>query len=211
LANPGTAAAEKIQVTDLLPEGLEFVAASDGGAYDASSRGIQWSLGTLAPGQARVVVVNLKAQETGDWIDQAVARADRKLEAKAELAVHVEGVPALTFEVVDLDDPVEIGSETTYEIHVINQGSCPCINLRIDATVPDGMVSLAADGPTAGRIDGKQVSFAPLPKLGARADTVYRVRVRGIKAGDWRFRAQMRCDQQQLPVIEEESTQVYGD
>jgi hypothetical protein len=37
------------------------------------------------------------------------------------------------------------------------------------------------------------------------------VKVRGVLKGDWRFTAQMTCDQLQRPVTEQESTQVYGD
>jgi uncharacterized repeat protein (TIGR01451 family) len=38
---------------------------------------------------------------------------------------------------VDLDDPVEVGRETVYEIRVVNRGNAACINVQIVATVPD--------------------------------------------------------------------------
>jgi uncharacterized repeat protein (TIGR01451 family) len=42
---PNSAAASKI--TDVLPAGLTFVSATDGGAYDSSTRTLTWSLGTV--------------------------------------------------------------------------------------------------------------------------------------------------------------------
>src|SRR5262249_15592293 len=113
-------------------------------------------------------------------------------------------------EVVDLDDPIEVGAETTYEIRVMNQGSSPCTGLRIDAVLPQGAMELVgAEGPTSHHDQGQQVSFEPLPKLAARADALYRVKVRGLRPGDWRFTARMICDQLERPVTEQESTQVY--
>jgi uncharacterized repeat protein (TIGR01451 family) len=211
VANTGTAAATALKITDSLPEGLEFLSASDGGAFDAASRNVQWSMETLAAGQSHTVTVKVRAVLPGDWSNKAVAKTERGQEAKAELPVHVEGVPALTLEVVDLDDPIEVGAETTYEIRVVNQGSSACVNLKIQAVVPDGMAVVGADGPAANHIQGQQVTFDALPKLAAKADTVYKVRVRGIKPGDWHFRAYLGSDHMQQPVYEDESTTVYQD
>jgi uncharacterized repeat protein (TIGR01451 family) len=209
VVNPGQAPATGVRLIDTLPEGLEFVSASDGGTYTAMSRTVEWSIGTVAPGQSRAVTLHLHPRTGGDLLNQAVARADRGLEAKAGAAIHVEGIPALLLEVVDLDDPVEVGAETTYEIRVLNQGTGTCTNVQIQATVPDGMDAIGSEGPSAHRQQGKQIVFAPVPKLAARADALYRVKVRARKEGDWRFKVHMTCDQLQRPVYEEESTNVY--
>ena len=197
-------------MTDTLPETLEFANAGDGGVFDKSTGSIDWGLGTLPPGQTRVVAVNLIGRKPGDWINQAVARADHGLEAKAELPVHIEGDPGLHVEATDLVDPVEEGAETSYEIRVVNQGSRACTNITILAIVPEGMDPLDATGPVPYRVEGQQVVFEPLPKLAGRADALYRVRVLGRKSGEWRFRVNMTADQLERPVVREESTLVYS-
>jgi uncharacterized repeat protein (TIGR01451 family) len=211
VVNPGQAPATSVHVVDTLPEGLEVVSASNGGTYTADTRMVDWNVGTLAPGETHVVTLRMLAKTAGDFLNQAVARADRGLEAKAGAPVHVEGIAALTFEVVDLDDPVEVGAETTYEIRVVNQGSAPALNVQIQTVVPDGMTPLGGDGPSASHVEGQKVSFDPVPKLAGRADALFRVRVRAVKKGDWRFKAYLTCDQLQRPVYEEESTLVYDD
>jgi len=211
LSNPGTASASNVRVVDTLPPGLEFAAASDAGVYEPTTRTITWNIGTLAAGQKRTLTTKLSARAIGDLVNRAVATAERGLEAKAETALHVEGIPALMLEVVDLDDPVEVGAETTYEIHVVNQGTAPSTGLQILATVPDGMGPRGASGPTAYRIQGQQVIFEPLSALTPKADAMFRVRVVGQKPGDLRFKVQMSCDQLRVPVYEEESTRVYSD
>jgi uncharacterized repeat protein (TIGR01451 family) len=211
VANPGTAPATSVRVIDTLPEGLDFVAASDGGAYEPTTRQVTWMLGTLAPGHRRGLTVKALARSSGDWVNRAVAQADRGLEQKAEATLHVEGVPALMLEVVDLEDPVEVGAETTYEIRVVNQGTSPCTNLVIEATLPPEMEARSAAGPADHRFQGQQVLYEPLPKLAARADALYRVKVRGLRDGDVRFKVRMSCDQLTAPVFEEESTRIYSD
>jgi len=208
--NPGTADATNVRVIDTLPEGLE-IGTTNNGAYDAATRTFTWTLGTLPAGQRRGLSLKTIAQKVGDWTNRAVAQADRVTEVAAEAPIRVEGVPALMLEVVDLDDPIEVGAETTYEIRVVNQGTCPSTNLQILATVPDGMKAELAQGAAEGHIRGQTVHFDPIPRLAARADALFRVKVRGLKAGDWRFKVQMMSDQLQIPVREDESTRVYDD
>ena len=112
---------------------------------------------------------------------------------------------------VDLEDPIEVGAETTYEIRVVNQGTSPTTNLQIIATVPAGMTTRDATGPAPHRLQGQQVIFEKLPSLAAKADALYRVKVVGDKPGDMRFKVQMTSDQLRSPVYEEESTRVYKD
>jgi uncharacterized repeat protein (TIGR01451 family) len=211
IANPGTAPATNVQILDRIPQGLEFVSASDNGVYDPTTRSVLWNLPMLKPGQREGISLKLVGKTEGDFLNQAFARADRNLEARAEAPIRIDGVAALMLEVVDLDDPVEVGNETVYEIHVINQGTSPCSRLTIVATAPEGMVPRSGTGPSAARISGQQVIFEPVPLLAAHADATFRVRVLCRTAGDWRFRVQMRCDQLGSPVLEEESTRIYAD
>jgi len=105
-----------------------------------------------------------------------------------------------------------VGGELTYEVRVVNQGSCPCTNIQTTAQVPDGMQALGATtGPVGHRTQGSQVVFETLPKLAIKADVVYRIKVKGLMPGDYRFKVQMTCDQLRQPVNKEESSRVYKD
>lgn len=209
--NPGSAPATSVRVIDTLPEGLEFLTASDGGAWEPMTRQVTWLLGTLGAGQRHGLKLKVLAKDAGVWVNRAVAQADHGLEAKAEATLKVEGVSALMLEVVDLDDPIEVGHQTTYEIRVGNQGSSHCTGLRIEATVPAEMVPVDAEGPSRHRIQGQQVIFEPLPPLAARADARFLVKVKAARPGDVRFRVLMYCEQLDRPVLEEESTRIYQD
>jgi uncharacterized repeat protein (TIGR01451 family) len=211
VGNGGTVPAGYVEVAETLPTGLDFVSATDGGRYDPSTRTVAWRLPALPPGGLHRVGYRVKATGIGELPDRAAARADRGGDVRADGTFIVEGVPALALEVVDLDDPIEAGGELTYEVRVVNQGSCPCTNIQITAQAPEGLLPLEGNGPTAYHAAGTQVTFEPLAKLATKADAVFRIKVRGIQPGDFRFRVQMTCDQLRQPVMKEEASRVYKD
>jgi len=211
LANTGSAPAASVLVTDHLPEGLEFVAASEGGVHDPATRTVSWKIDTVAPALKRTLWVKVLAKAPGDLVTQATAQGTRGRELRATAAVRVEGMAALVCEVVDLENPIEVGAETTYEIRVFNQGTAPSTGMQVIANLPRGMVAKSATGPVPYHVQGQQVVFEPLPKLAPRADTVYRVRVAGLEAGDLRVKVQLTSDQVRAPVVQEEVTHVYND
>lgn len=232
LSNPGTAATDPVQLHTVLPDGFEVAAngASDGGA--ANGRIMTWKLPALPAGSSRAVTLKLRAVvATEGSLLQTVARAGvsavtpvgattgapvpagRGLEAKAETTVSAEGVAAVRFEVVGLDNPVEVGKEATYEIRVMNQGTGPCANVQLAAVLADGTefvgVTTGTNQAGAAKAQGQQLVFDPIQTLGVKGEMVYRVRVRGVTPGDLRFRVQMSCDQIKTPVIKEEITRFY--
>jgi uncharacterized repeat protein (TIGR01451 family) len=211
VANPGNAPATNVQVVDALPEGLECVGVSEGGSLDAATRSVVWKIPALGPGQRSIMTFKATPRSAGDLVCRAVARADRALEARADTSVHAEGIAALLLEVVDLDDPIEVGGETTYEIRVLNQGTSASTGIRVIATVPDGMGLKDASGPTGHKVQGQQVAFEAMAKLAPKADIIYRVKVIGQQPGDLRFKVELSSDDLSQPVHEEQSTKVYRD
>jgi uncharacterized repeat protein (TIGR01451 family) len=211
VVNGGAVPATYVEVGDTLPAGLDFVSATDGGRYEPTSRTILWRLPAMPAGGHQKISYRVKAVGVGEMPDRAAARADTAGVVKADGTFTVEGIPALSLEVVDLEDPIEVGGDLTYEIRVVNQGSCPCTNVVISAVTPDGCVPREGSGPSSIKINAQEVSFEPLPKLAVKADIVYRVKVRGLQPGDYRFRVQMTCDQLRQPVMKEEASRVYKD
>ena len=140
---------------------------------------------------------------------ESTARGE--LSDSSEETVRVEGLSALFFEVVDVEDPVEVGQDTAYEIRVLNQGTKVARNIIVAALLPDDLKPLSTEGPTQGTIQGNQVVFQPLPRLAPKADTTFTVRAQGVHPGDQRVQIQIQSDDLKTPVTKEESTRVYAD
>lgn len=208
--NTGDAPARDTVLTDTIPNGLQFISATSGGALSGGS--VNWSLGTIEPGQAKTVNVTCKATMAANGlVNRACARA-RCTENCAEAAVNPIGIPAVLLEVIDVDDPDEIGTDETYIITVTNQGSAPATNIRIIATIqPEAdYISANADFGLAATLDGKNVVFSPLPSLEPRAKASFRVVVQGKSAGDTRFKVVMYTNETgERPIEETESTRFY--
>jgi uncharacterized repeat protein (TIGR01451 family) len=213
VTNPGTAAANHVTLTDQVPPGFKFVSASDGGQHDFASRAVMWFLGDLRPGQSKEVTLDLVAINPGEYTNKATVTAARGLRAQTETATRLEGLPGLLMELVDVEDPVEVGKDDSYEIRVANTGTKTETNLQLTCTIPEKMEFRGARGPagTTVHVEGREVIFSALPKLAPRADVIYRVNVHCLAPGDLRFQARVRADGLELPVLREESTRVYGD
>jgi len=211
VANPGTAPARDVSLVTYIPKGFKFINADNYGEYDPQTGAVYWSLEELPANQRGVVTLNLLPVETGQHMLAVESRAEHDLSARNEQAVTVEGVSAILFQVLDVADPVEVGAETSYEIRVVNQGSKTATHVELMVTLPPELKPLAADGPTQGRIQGNKIFFEPLGALAPRADTTFRVRVRGERPGDLRTEVQLKTAEMEQPVTKEESTRVYLD
>ncbi len=211
--NPGTAPAKEVELVAYLPGGLKFVSADNYGHYVAADRSVHWQLDELpSQEQGKVELVTMPV-EAGQHRIRLQGTATRGLSDETEQPVLVEGIAAIMFEVVDVNDPVEQGGETTYEIRVLNQGSKAATNVELSVELPRELRLVSAEGPPGARHapNGNLVVFSPLARLAPKADTTYRVRVQGIQPGDLRTRVHLRTAEMQTPVMKEESTRVYSD
>ena len=211
LSNPGTAPAHDVELVAQLPPGLKFVSADNQGHYDEATRTVHWRLAELPVQATGSVTLTTMPVEAGKKTIRVAGAAAKVAPVEKEQPIQIEGIAAILFQVVDVDDPIEKGGETAYEIRVLNQGSKAATNVRIEALIPPEMRVVAAEGPSRHLIDGNRVRFEGLARLAPKADTTYRVRVQGLQPGDLRIRVQLLTDEMQSPVVKEESTRVYSD
>ncbi|QDU59295.1 Large cysteine-rich periplasmic protein OmcB precursor [Planctomycetes bacterium Pan216] len=211
ISNEGTAPANNVKVTSNLPSGFRYTSSTSGGRYDVAAGTLDWFIGSIQPGETKQVAYKCIAIKPGTQNHNAVVSAHRGLAAKDKIDTTVEGIAALFLEVIDVDDPVEVGAQTAYEIRVTNQGSLEASNVVIQALVPPQMEVVGAQGPVRHAQQGQEVVFEPVKKLAPRANAIYRIIVRGTGVGDARFQTRLLSDSLKEPVIEEENTKVYAD
>jgi uncharacterized repeat protein (TIGR01451 family) len=211
VANDGTAVSNNVRVTHRVPEGFKFTSADRGGQYDALKQTINWFVGRLEPGQTVQLKVELEATKLGDYTHTVAAVSEHGAMSEAKFDTTVDGTSSLVLEIVDLDDPVEIGSETAYEIRVKNEGSKAAENVALGCELPEGVALISAKGPAEYRVTGGQIVFGGLKELEPGKTALYRVHVRGTTAGSHRFRAQLKSDSIDEPLTFEELTKFYGE
>lgn len=211
LSNPGTAPAKGVELVASLPAGLKFMSANNAGYYEESTRTVHWRLEELPVNETGSVELVAMPVEAGQHAIRLRGTAQKGLVIEKQQPVQVDGVAAMLFQVTSNTNPVEIGGETTYEVHVTNTGSKAASNVRMSVLLPPELQPLAAEGPTRHGLDANRVVFDGLGRLEPKAETVYRVRVKAVRPGDLRTRFQLLTDDMQSPVTKEESTRVYAD
>jgi uncharacterized repeat protein (TIGR01451 family) len=211
VSNPGTAPAQQVDLVAYLPTGLKFVSANNGGHYHEADRAVSWRLEELPINETGTVALVAMPVEPGPQAIKLRGTAQKGLKVEKEQPGVIEGIAAMLFQASVTANPIAVGGETTFEIHVVNQGSKAASNVQMAVILPPEMKPIAAEGPTRNSVEGNRILFEGLAQLAAKADTTYRVRAQGLKPGDLRTRIQLLTDEMQSPVTKEESTRVYAD
>ena len=209
LTNKGDWVADDTVMEDFVPSGTDFVSASGGGTYSDETHKVSWSVGSLQPGETRDFSITVTARQFGILRNTTTAQAFCAKPVSAAAQVEVRGVPAVLLEVIDLNDPNQLGDVEEYVITVTNQGSMDANDVTIVATVQPEGEYVSSSGASEARVSGKVVSFTPVPTLRPKARIEWRVKVRATGEGDTRFRVKMTTKRLTSPVEESESTKFY--
>ncbi|MEN6384330.1 MAG: hypothetical protein ABFD79_03945 [Phycisphaerales bacterium] len=207
VVNKGNSPAANTIVTDTIPAGVTAIKASNGGTVSGSN--VVWNIGSLPAGAAKTVQVSYTASTAGAISNTAKATASCAEPATASATTNVTGIAAVLLEVIDTEDPIEIGSNETYVITATNQGSMADTNIRIVCTLEDNEQYVSSSGATTASAVGQTVTFEPLPSLAPKTKATWRVVVKAVKPGDVRFTVTMTTDQLTRPVQETEATNLY--
>jgi uncharacterized repeat protein (TIGR01451 family) len=205
--NKGDGPAQNTIVEDIIPPGVTSIEATTGAQFSGSK--LIWELGTLEPNTSKKVRVSYTPTKEGELMASTTASAYCAEPVTDSAKTSITGIAATRLEVVDTEDPVEVGSTTTYVITVSNEGSAADGNIRIVCLLDDKLQYVSSAGATAGSLIGKTVSFAPLRSIEPKTKATWRVVVKGLQAGDVRFKVAMHTDQLALPIEVMEATHVY--
>lgn len=211
VVNDGSAVSNNVRIQHKVPAGFQFVQADRGGKFDPQTQAVHWFVGRLEPGQTVQVGCELMATKPGRQAHVASASSEQGAGAEARCETKVEGTASLLLEIVDLNDPVEVGVETGYEVRVRNEGSAVASNVALSCELPRGVEFLAAQSPTSYVAEKGLVVFQSLHQLEPGKAAIYRVRVRGTQQGNHRFRARLTSESIQEPLVYEELTKFYGE
>lgn len=223
LRNQGQVPLTNVVATVNLPSEVRFVKASEKG----ESRGGQvvWNLGMAPPGgDISLELTVVPEQVNSKTFLTAFASADPLIQRKGEFrpasmqkrfrvdaperTIEIQGIPAMTMQVQDAFDPIEVGKKSNYTIRVVNTGSLTSNQVELTAQIPPEFRPLRLNGPIQGRIDGQKVSFPPVESVKPGRELLYTIEVEAIVPGDARIRAELKGMSLPAPIRMEESTRV---
>lgn len=211
LTNDGQAVTNNVRAMYVVPKGFKYIFSSRGGSYEENTRTVSWFIGSVSPKQTIELSLKLKPVNLGDFAHVARAISEHGAVAEAKVDTRIEGTASLVLEVLDLDDPVEIGRETAYEVRIRNEGSKRAQNVGLSFELPNGVELINVKGPTKHITESGLVVFRALPALEPGKTAIFQIHIRGTDEGQHRVRARLTSDSIKEPLTVEELTRFYAD
>ena len=207
IRNNGDGTEPKATITVPIPAGATVTSATDGGVIAADR--VTWEIFNVAPNAPKEVCAVFTTERPGRMGFTSTASGTVAGPAHCECHTQVLGVYAILVEVVDLEDPIEVGKVITYVITVTNQGNQTGTGIRVVCTVPDSQEFVFGSGTTPVQARGRTVTMQALPTLDGKAVATWRVLTKALRADDSRFKVEFSTDQFEKPIRREESTRLF--
>jgi uncharacterized repeat protein (TIGR01451 family) len=143
--NTGTGAANDVKVTDTIPPGL---------THSSGQSTLEWSLGTVCPGDVKTATVTLRAAERGTHCNKAMVDSSNANSASAEACTLVQ---IADLEITKEGTPEQfIGKKADYTIVVKNTGDVDLNGVSIVDSAPGVTTIVDAEG---GSVAGTSASW----------------------------------------------------
>lgn len=155
----GQSVKAEVTVTDIIPEGTEFVSASEGYSYDETSRTLTWELGEQAPEAEGTLTLTVRVTEDAIKTNEVTNKATVNIgDNEFDTNTVTNYVPGKT--VTGYDDDVKVGDTLTYEISYVNPYDEPT-EIVISDTLMDGLtyVDNSADPAQGFEVDGQNLGW----------------------------------------------------
>ncbi len=207
IQNKGDGAARDTMLEEQIPGGVTNIEATSGAQFMSSK--LVWEIGTLQPTETKRVRVSYTPMQEGDVVATATATAYCAETVTNATKMSINGIASCRLEATDLEDPIEVGGQTTYLITVTNQGTASDTNVRVTCILDDKVQYVTSAGTTPGTMMGKTLTFSAVRNLEPKGKAQWRVVVKGLQSGDARFRVTMGSDKLAVPVEYTEVTHIY--
>lgn len=204
-------------VIEQVPEGMRFISASNGGAYNPDTRRIRWDIARLAPGKQTVLEVELAAETAGEMesMVEISEAAGFRTRARENTIVKVEDLHNVTADISRQDKPVAIGEKFGFTITIDNRGTAIARNVDVSVQIPPDIKVLAAgtkDVP-GNLVEGRNiVRFATVQAIRPNEKMTFTIKLQGQAAvKNAVVQGSLKYDEMSEPLIVSESVTVFDD
>ena len=146
VSNPGKINATNVVIRDILPEGLKFINASNGGVYDPVTGIITW-------------ILNITANSTVDLTADVCVNKSGNITNTVNVGNKTSNCTIESGDIVDLEihivadkSEIYVGDNVVYTVTVINNGPSDAINTIANILIPNAL-SIFSYNATKGTFD----------------------------------------------------------
>ena len=138
VTNHGNGPASIVRISDVLPDGFEFVSA--GGNYNKDGQNIVWIVDNLPAYQDYTVWIVAKALTNGTFDNVAHVNCSEEPTVKNSTANVTVYNHALSVIKVALEDVVYSGNKTSFKIIITNKGDIDLNNVFVQEIIPEELI-----------------------------------------------------------------------
>lgn len=199
-----------ISVTDFLPQGIEFISASNGGYCDG--RTVSWNIPMLRAGETknfRIVLMNCCPGECCNEVTACVEVCGSNLNVSDKTCTLWEGHPIIRLEANKNCESICCGEQVCFTIRATNVGTAMDSNITIEAELSEELKPTYINGPTPYSISNNTVIFEPLSNLGPEQSIEYNISAIAGGTGTGVLNATLTSDNMASPLQVRQNVEVY--
>jgi Domain of unknown function DUF11/CARDB len=202
--NSGDADARGLVGTLNLPDGAELVSTPENVKVNGNQ--VVWEMPVLKTGQTFAIPLDVKLSAAGENSFSFTCSGKHFEPKTAGCITAVEAIADLKLVVNDPIAPAPVDGVATYELTITNRGSLAATNVRALAQFSEGIEPINADGAQHKVLTG-QVVFEPIASIQPGETKSLKIYAKAGAAGVHRFRAEVRSDETEMRLVQEETTQ----
>lgn len=210
IRNDGNQRADRVRIAEVVPAGMVFDTASDGGKYDANLKAVVWTVGPLAPGNDKTVSVKYVPKETGTHAAKITATGSMGSTASVQATVDVIGKPELQMETLSATGAVTVGDRITSKFQLNNTGTAAASNVQLRVRLPRELRLISVKGANFQQKDD-YVQFEPIGELAPKTKMAYELVLEPIAEADAQIGLEISADHLSKPGRRVETIQIARD
>jgi len=119
----------------------------------------------------------------------------------------------LHVEIAARTNPIAVGSESSYQITITNDGPGSERKVALSATLPDDMQFTDNQDQSHAKatIDGQTIRFEPIAELRAKETLTFNIRVKASRSGDATVRAEVTSQGRASPLTADTATHIFSE
>lgn len=214
VTNDSNQAVVNATVVEVIPEGLEFIEATDGGQFDPVKRTVVWQVRQLDPSQSKVFRVRVVPRESGDHTSVVQVFEARGGKTKTTSTTHVSGFTSLGLDVSEVERPVAVGERILMTVRARNRGTATAENVQLKLNVPRELEIQSirrGDADVEYFVEENVVQMPPVSAIEGRGHVTFEVLLKAKAPADARLLVQVDADQMSRALSREEAILIVKD